>query len=107
MVRYYKFTKNNNPRALLEYGNAEDPEQFKFLHVYSPCQHVTPGTKYPATLIISGDADTGVPGTGAQDGCAAASGDYVGFPFSSSITRRRDTRAASPWKNGSKRKRSN
>jgi prolyl oligopeptidase len=61
MVRYYKFTKNNNPPALLEYGNAEDPEQFKFLYAYSPYQHVRPGTKYPAVLITSGDADTRVP----------------------------------------------
>ncbi len=61
MVRYYKFTKNNNPPALLEYGNAADPAQFKFLYAYSPYQHVQPGTKYPAVLITSGDADTRVP----------------------------------------------
>jgi len=61
MVRYYKFTKNNNPPALLEYGNAEDPAQFKFLYAYSPYQHVQAGTKYPAVLITSGDADTRVP----------------------------------------------
>jgi prolyl oligopeptidase len=61
MVRYYKFTKNNNPPALLEYGNAADPAQFKFLYAYSPYQHVQGGTKYPAVLITSGDADTRVP----------------------------------------------
>jgi prolyl oligopeptidase len=61
LVRYYRFTKNNNPPALLEYGNAEDPEQFKFLYAYSPYQHVRPGAKYPAVLITSGDADTRVP----------------------------------------------
>jgi prolyl oligopeptidase len=61
MVRYYKFTKNNNPPALLEYGNAADPEQFKFLYAYSPYQHVVPKTKYPAVLFTSGDADTRVP----------------------------------------------
>jgi prolyl oligopeptidase len=61
MVRYYKFTKNNNPPALLEYGNASDPTQFKFLYAYSPYQHVQLGTKYPAVLITSGDADTRVP----------------------------------------------
>jgi prolyl oligopeptidase len=61
MVRYYKFTRNNNPPALLEYGNAADPAQFKFLYSYSPYQHVQPGTKYPAVLITSGDADTRVP----------------------------------------------
>jgi prolyl oligopeptidase len=61
MVRYYKFTKNNNPPALLEYGNAADPAQFKFLYAYSPYQHVQPATRYPAVLITSGDADTRVP----------------------------------------------
>jgi prolyl oligopeptidase len=61
MVRYYKFTKNNNPPALLEYGNAADPAQFKYLYAYSPYQHVRPGTKYPAVLFISGDSDTRVP----------------------------------------------
>jgi prolyl oligopeptidase len=61
MVRYYKFTKNNNPPALLEYGNASDPAQFRFLYAYSPYQHVQSGTKYPAVLLTSGDADTRVP----------------------------------------------
>jgi prolyl oligopeptidase len=61
MVRYYKFTRNNNPPALLEYGNAADPAQFKFLYAYSPYQHVQPATKYPAVFITSGDADTRVP----------------------------------------------
>jgi prolyl oligopeptidase len=61
MVRYYKWTKNNNPPALLEYGNAADPEQFRFLYAYSPYQHVQAKTKYPAVLFTSGDADTRVP----------------------------------------------
>jgi prolyl oligopeptidase len=61
MVRYYKFTRNNNPPALLEYGNAADAAQFKYLYAYSPYQHVQNGTKYPAMLITSGDADTRVP----------------------------------------------
>src|SRR5579862_148209 len=61
MVRYYTYTKDNNPPALLEYGNGADPEQFKFLLAYSPYEHVRPGTKYPAVLFESGDADTRVP----------------------------------------------
>ena len=61
MVRYYKYTKNNNPPALLEYGNGADPDQFKFLYAYSPYEKVRPGTKYPAVLLESGDADTRVP----------------------------------------------
>ncbi|MGA2073987.1 MAG: prolyl oligopeptidase family serine peptidase [Terriglobia bacterium] len=61
MIRYYKYTKNNNPPALLEYGNAGDPDQFKFLHAYSPYEHVRQGMNYPAVLLESGDADTRVP----------------------------------------------
>ena len=60
MVRYYQF-KNNNPPALLEYGNASDPEQFKYLVAYSPYQNVKDGTAYPAVMLTSGDADTRVP----------------------------------------------
>jgi prolyl oligopeptidase len=61
MVRYYKYTKNNNPPALLEYGNGADPDQFKYLLAYSPYERVRRGTKYPAVLFESGDADTRVP----------------------------------------------
>src|SRR5262249_43489107 len=60
MIGYYRF-KNNNPPALLEYGNASDPEQFKFLFAYSPYQKVMAGTKYPGVLFTTGDADTRVP----------------------------------------------
>jgi prolyl oligopeptidase len=60
MIGYYRF-KNNNPPALLEYGNASDPAQFKFLYAYSPYQKVKPDTKYPAVLLTTGDADTRVP----------------------------------------------
>jgi len=61
MVRYYRYTQNNNPPALLEYGNAAIPEQFKFLHAYSPYEKVKPGTAYPAVLLTTGDGDTRVP----------------------------------------------
>jgi prolyl oligopeptidase len=61
MVRYYRYTKNNNPPALLEYGSASIPEQFRFLHAYSPYEHVKSGTKYPAILFTTGDGDTRVP----------------------------------------------
>ena len=61
MVRYYQWTKNNNPPALLEYGNAAKPKEFKFLYAYSPYQHVQAKTRYPAVLFTSGDEDTRVP----------------------------------------------
>jgi prolyl oligopeptidase len=60
MLGYHRFP-GNNPPALLEYGNAALPEQFRFLHAYSPYQKVTPGTAYPAVLFSTGDADTRVP----------------------------------------------
>ncbi|UCF35766.1 MAG: S9 family peptidase [Acidobacteriota bacterium] len=60
MIGYYRFD-NNNPPALLEYGNASEPEQFKFLYAYSPYQKVKPGTDYPAVMLTTGDNDTRVP----------------------------------------------
>jgi prolyl oligopeptidase len=46
---------------LLEYGNASDPAQFKYLYAYSPYQKVKAGEKYPAVLFTTGDQDTRVP----------------------------------------------
>ena len=60
MVGYYRF-KNNNPPALLEYGDASKPDEFKFLSAYSPYQRVTAGVRYPAVLLVTGDEDTRVP----------------------------------------------
>ena len=60
MVRYFQF-ENNNPPALLEYGDASDPQQFEYLVRYSPYQNVEDGTPYPAVLLTSGDRDTRVP----------------------------------------------
>jgi prolyl oligopeptidase len=61
MIRYYRFKKNNNPPALLEYGNASIAEQFKFIYKYSPYEKVKPGTEYPAVFFTTGDGDTRVP----------------------------------------------
>ncbi|MDT5123855.1 MAG: prolyl oligopeptidase [Acidobacteriota bacterium] len=58
MVRYQKFLVARF--WVPEYGSSEDPEQFKYIYAYSPYQHVTQGTKYPAVLLISGDSDTRV-----------------------------------------------
>ena len=40
-----------------EYGTAEDPDDFAALARYSPYHQVRSGVGYPATLMISGDAD--------------------------------------------------
>lgn len=43
-----------------EYGNPENPEQFKWLYAYSPYHHVKPGAEYPAILFMTADTDTRV-----------------------------------------------
>ena len=43
-----------------EYGSAEDAGQFAVLRKYSPYQHVTAGTKYPAVLLTAGEHDSRV-----------------------------------------------
>lgn len=58
MLRFHKFLVGSY--WVPEYGSADDAEQFKWLYAYSPYQHVTKGTKYPAVLFITGDADTRV-----------------------------------------------
>ena len=58
MVRYHEFLVASF--WVPEYGSSEDPEQFEWLHAYSPYHNVTDGGDYPATLYISGDGDTRV-----------------------------------------------
>jgi len=61
MVRYYRYTKNNNAPALLEYGDGSIVAQFPFLRSWSPYERVSEGTKYPAVLLATGAGDTRVP----------------------------------------------
>ena len=58
MIRYQRFLVARF--WVPEYGSSEDPEQFKWIYAYSPYQHVTRGTNYPAMLFITGDSDTRV-----------------------------------------------
>ena len=58
MLRYQKFKVG--AWWIPEYGSADDPKQFEYLHKYSPYHNVRKGVKYPAVLFISGDADTRV-----------------------------------------------
>ena len=58
MIRYQQFliAKFWVP----EYGSSEDAEQFGWIRKYSPYQHVTKGTKYPAVLFTAGENDSRV-----------------------------------------------
>jgi len=58
MVRYHRFLLAK--LWVSEYGSSENPEQFKYLHAYSPYHHVKPGAKYPAVMFVTGDSDTRV-----------------------------------------------
>ena len=58
MLRYDQFLVGSY--WVPEYGSAKDPEQFRWLQGYSPYQKVKKGVDYPATLFITGDADTRV-----------------------------------------------
>jgi prolyl oligopeptidase len=43
-----------------DYGVPRNPADFKILRAYSPYHNVRPATRYPATLVITGDHDTRV-----------------------------------------------
>jgi prolyl oligopeptidase len=58
MLRYQRFLIAR--LWIPEYGTADDPRQFKYLHAYSPYHRVAAGTKYPATLITTAESDTRV-----------------------------------------------
>lgn len=58
MLRYDKFLVARF--WVPEYGSASNAAQFKYLYAYSPYQHVTRGTKYPAVIFLTGDSDTRV-----------------------------------------------
>jgi len=55
MVRYHRF--GSGKTWIQEYGSADNPEQFKAIHAYSPYHRVREGTAYPALLMLSPDSD--------------------------------------------------
>lgn len=55
MLRYHLFDGAHIWRD--EFGTADDPEDFAVLARYSPYHQVRAGVSYPATLLVSGDAD--------------------------------------------------
>ncbi|MCI0723439.1 MAG: prolyl oligopeptidase family serine peptidase [Acidobacteria bacterium] len=55
MLRYHLFDNAHVWKD--EFGAADDPEDFGILAKYSPYHQVRDGVTYPATMIVSGDAD--------------------------------------------------
>ncbi len=56
MLRYNLFDSANSLTD--EYGTAEKRDDFEHLMTYSPYHRVRDGLRYPAVMIVSGDADT-------------------------------------------------
>lgn len=55
MLRFHKF--GYGTQWVGEYGNPENPADFKTLRAYSPLHNIKAGVKYPATLVTTSDHD--------------------------------------------------
>lgn len=56
MLRYHTFTSGAG--WAYDYGKSDDSkEMFNYLKAYSPVHNVKQGTKYPATMVTTGDHD--------------------------------------------------
>jgi prolyl oligopeptidase len=55
MLRYHQFTIGWAWAS--DYGRSDDPLAFRWLYSWSPLHKVKRGTRYPATLITTGDHD--------------------------------------------------
>jgi prolyl oligopeptidase len=55
LLRFHLFTIG--AAWISDYGNPDYPEQFAHALAYSPLHNVHPGTRYPATLVLTGDHD--------------------------------------------------
>lgn len=55
MLRYHTFTIGWAWKG--DYGSSEDTAGFSYLYGYSPLHNIKAGTRYPATLVTTGDHD--------------------------------------------------
>ena len=55
MLRFHKFTIGW--AWVSDFGCSDKPDEFKTLYAYSPYHNLKPGTKYPPTLVTTGDHD--------------------------------------------------
>jgi prolyl oligopeptidase len=55
MLRFHKFTIGW--AWVTEFGCSDDPEQCAVLLKYSPLHNLKPGTRYPATMVVTGERD--------------------------------------------------
>ena len=55
MLRFHRFTIGWAWKG--DFGDPDDPEQYRFLRAYSPLHNVHPGRRYPPILLTTGDHD--------------------------------------------------
>ncbi|HET9871975.1 MAG TPA: prolyl oligopeptidase family serine peptidase [Propionibacteriaceae bacterium] len=55
LLRFHRFTIG--AAWISDYGNPDEPDQFRDALAYSPLHNVVRGTRYPATLVMTGDHD--------------------------------------------------
>jgi len=58
MLRYHRFLIG--ALWVPEYGDPDDPKQFRTLYAYSPYHRVVDGFEYPAVLILTAESDSRV-----------------------------------------------
>ncbi|PWU12098.1 MAG: S9 family peptidase [Verrucomicrobia bacterium] len=58
MLRFNQFGQGTGWEG--DYGSPQNPQDFKALYAYSPYHNIHKGSKYPATLIFTGDHDSRV-----------------------------------------------
>ena len=58
MIRFHKF--GMGAQWVHEYGDPEKPDEFKWVKAYSPYHNVRDGVDYPATLVVTAEADNRV-----------------------------------------------
>jgi prolyl oligopeptidase len=93
MVRFERFILGRLWN--IEYGSAEDPEEFRWLHAYSPYHHVQDGVSYPAVLFNTYESDSRVDPLHARKMCARLQAANTG---SEPILLRRETEAGHAMK---------
>ena len=55
MLRYHRFTIGW--AWIGDYGDPDDPDEYRWIRAYSPLHNIRLGAAYPATLITTGDHD--------------------------------------------------
>lgn len=55
MLRFHRFTIGWAWKS--DFGDPEDPEQYRWVRAYSPLHNVQPGRRYPPIMLTTGDHD--------------------------------------------------